>query len=656
MSILTAGPVVAGQDAAEHPARQVALSPAVEAIAALAVLWSLWRAITNTGGREGNGLIVGLAVTLAAFLAIRGWRFLGIRNLAAAALLTTGPLVVCLLSPMGAAGLRDAASYAYAAVTYVFVRAILRIRKREQFFALAVCLLTLDQFSKALLPWWGGGDPTHRMTGTFYWHNQFGAYMMALALFTASLAVFGKSLTRRFGLLVAPIAAASVFFSASRGSLLLLAVFWVFIGLLAAVQRTRAVRGIVTWLLIGIATGVLTTLLGSGLFFQTPSTAIGAVQARNAEQTAEGNLSFRMEHSRAAIAVFREHPVAGTGLGGYMSSASRHLPFGLRRSPWVHNGYLQALAEGGLLLMVPLVVLLGGGLVGVAALARRRFRTLAVSAPRAAAGIAAVALLAHSAVDIDWSYPVFGALAAAMLACALGPEKIRERLHADDRAVARFKAPAKILVIITLILALGASALGLQRWQHVTALLNAHGATDPAAWAQGLLRASRGLPDERLAVRLLAAAVPPDFDGTILLPAGAVAVAVADTRRVGAINGMVQMQRAQALVGLGRPAEGRAIAAGVIAREGVARPFLLGEYAEVLSAVGDNRSAQELLVVALRDPRPFALDAAQYKSLLDVLTRVSASTPVPVAMCTIARANEALPQFVHPPLIQLPGC
>jgi hypothetical protein len=89
-------------------------------------------------------------------------------------------------------------------------------------------------------------------------------------------------------------------------------------------------------------------------------------------------------------------------------------------SPLAHNGYLQALSDGGLLLGVPF-------LLGVAFLAwwvvsalvrsvrRRDFSTEAFVIP-----LCLGALLAHSAVDFDWTYAADFAVVAVLAGLVAG--------------------------------------------------------------------------------------------------------------------------------------------------------------------------------------------------------------------------------------------
>lgn len=98
---------------------------------------------------------------------------------------------------------------------------------------------------------------------------------------------------------------------------------------------------------------------------------------------------------------------------------------------FAHNGYLQALSDGGLLLGAPLCLALGWLVVVVV-------RALPAAARRAdllqLGGVAAlVVLLLHSGMDFDWAYPALLALLApvAVLALPLGASR---RPAARERA------------------------------------------------------------------------------------------------------------------------------------------------------------------------------------------------------------------------------
>jgi predicted Zn-dependent protease len=105
--------------------------------------------------------------------------------------------------------------------------------------------------------------------------------------------------------------------------------------------------------------------------------------------------------------------------------------------------------------------------------------------------------------------------------------------------------------------------------------------------------------DPRVYARVLAAAVPLEFAGTVTEPHAVVAESLIRTARLAVVDAALQMQRAQAYVALGRPEEGVRLAAELVAEQATNRPFLVSEYAEILAAVGRHRDAVDRLADAL---------------------------------------------------------
>jgi O-antigen ligase len=135
-------------------------------------------------------------------------------------------------------------------------------------------------------------------------------------------------------------------------------------------------------------------------------------------QSLAANGGHRLDDWRWAGRVFAHWPLSGTGFHGFASGSARlAAPHSGSLTPFAHNGFLQLLVDGGLLLTVP--VLLALSLLAVAVLRQlgtarrtRDWTTLGASA-------ALLVLATHSAVDFDWSYPALlsgfaltGALAA----------------------------------------------------------------------------------------------------------------------------------------------------------------------------------------------------------------------------------------------------
>jgi len=422
MALTSRSDVLHRASAGDHGASP-RLSAGVDvASAVVVVLVFAWRVVPASGGREGSALTVGLASTVAAFVLIRAWRFLTPVTLMVLAAVPACALLVAVLMPSGGAGVRAVQSYAYAAATFAFVVAFARTPARRIAVVLAVCGLGVQQFAMALGPWLGGADASRRIVGTFYWHNQFGAYMLAASSAAVVLGTFGTRAARSAALVVAPVCAAMVLLSASRGSLLLLAALWAAVGFLVAVQATGRFWGLVRWGAMTIAViGVVTALTSPVLFPGSgqSGTGVSAVRRREAEQDTGNNVGFRVAHNRAALAVFRAHPIAGVGFDGYRAAGPPFLARGIPGSPYVHNGFLQAAVDGGLLLAIPLLIALLAAMRGWLPFAMRRWRYLDRSPAEAAAIAASLVLLLHSAIDMDWIYPALVALLATTLAVAV---------------------------------------------------------------------------------------------------------------------------------------------------------------------------------------------------------------------------------------------
>jgi hypothetical protein len=441
--------------------------------------------------------------------------------------------------------------------------------------------------------------------------------------------------------MVAPLGAAAVGLSASRGCVLLLGAAWLAVGLLAAIQTTRRARTVVRWVLLAAAAAAVSAALTSSMFFPRSGSGAGlsGIERRNnSKQTAEQNLGFRVAHDKAAIAVFSEHPLTGVGFESYAAAASRHLPFGLTRSPFVHNGYLQAAVDGGLLLVLPLVLCLILGLSGVVRSFVSVARAQTTHAPELACTVAALALLAHSAIDVDWTYPALTALLAALFATALATP----RSAAPERGTSNWqrRVAAPLVPVVTAL-----AVAGLVRSDQVRALLRS-GETGRSADAetQLLLRSdARSIPDARLVLRALSLSVPQRFDGHIEVSRRSAEALLARSARLGGGSATVQMQRAQLLVGLGRADAGVAMAQQVVAHEADARPFLIGEYAESLAAVGRSDEAQAVLVTALRDPRLVHVSPAdQLVSLTETLGRLAGPAPRAAIACALWSARSGI--------------
>jgi hypothetical protein len=129
---------------------------------------------------------------------------------------------------------------------------------------------------------------------------------------------------------------------------------------------------------------------------------------------ATGN-NGRIDVWRVSLDVFREHPVHGSGAGTFELSWELRRPAGAEQRRDGHSLYLETLGELGVVGGALLLVFLGALVIGPT-------RNLGGVDRHAHAAVlaAALALLAHAAIDWDWEMPVLFAwlFAAGGLACA----------------------------------------------------------------------------------------------------------------------------------------------------------------------------------------------------------------------------------------------
>jgi hypothetical protein len=106
-------------------------------------------------------------------------------------------------------------------------------------------------------------------------------------------------------------------------------------------------------------------------------------------------LAERLGNWQVAAAQIADHPVAGVGWGAYGATYTRYQQPGMNQSLYVHNTFLQVVAEGGLL-TVPLLMVFAVWLV-------RRVRKLAPQ--DRLIGLAVLAVLLHNTMDFTLLLP-----------------------------------------------------------------------------------------------------------------------------------------------------------------------------------------------------------------------------------------------------------
>lgn len=383
--------------------------------------------------RHGAGLdgfwsvAPGLLTTVPLILVCRAWR-LPLSWLFVAASLPVSIVATATLAPGGWAGSERSAAYGYGALTFVAVTAFARTPVRRLGAGLALGLVILDQFAQSWLAWWGSQDPARMLAGSFNWHNQYGAYCGAgvVLLFAVAL-ITERGRLRGLSVILAAILMTGLLGSASRAVVGLAAGACV----AAMVVAARAVGPVLAaWraALIAATSLLIGVFLRSPLFFGDWSWPWAPLVGRTVESAGEasyqslsGNGAARLTFWQAGFDIAREHPLLGTGLSTFGDASRWFVPVGSGRSIDPHNELVRGAAEGGLVGLAPLlVVLLLAGVVAVRQLVRWWRRPASMTADSTAVGavFAAGVLLTHALVDFDWSYPSLTAAAGWSLALA----------------------------------------------------------------------------------------------------------------------------------------------------------------------------------------------------------------------------------------------
>ena len=126
-----------------------------------------------------------------------------------------------------------------------------------------------------------------------------------------------------------------------------------------------------------------------------------------------GPLMLRALNWKVALEIAATSPILGAGAGCYGIAFPALREWGMNESQFAHNSYLQILAEGGVLLAVPI-------LIGAVLLARRALRAAAAGGDEALVALGCLAFMAHNVVDFTLFLATTG-MAFACLAGLLAP-------------------------------------------------------------------------------------------------------------------------------------------------------------------------------------------------------------------------------------------
>lgn len=525
------------------------------------------------GAWDATVLPVAIAAALPGVLAVRPWQY--VPPVVSAVLLApaVAALAVAALSPYGDAGVVSLARWSYLGLLTLGATAFARTGVRQFALVAAVLALGIYEFAQAWLPWWGHEDTSHAMIGQFYSANPFGGAMLCGVLLAGGVALLGRRDVSRLGFIVAPFCACGVWFSGSRGAILLGAAGMLLLWALAA--RSSLGRAVTRLAILVVATGAMFALLTSPLFFpdgRGESSVAGKVAAG---QTVSSTSSIRVDYWRAAWSEFTAHPVVGGGSGSYFPYGRLHSPAGAERATLAHNEPLGALAEGGLLQGLPLLALY---LLAAGACLRVLRRGVSAgdrfASVRIAAAVAAGGVLAHSLLDIGLAFPaLLGTLALLMGVVLASPQP----------AAPTARRAATGWVVVLALLASTASYVAVSYAQV------RHGMRNIGVTQAGPLP---GIRDARAVVGRLHALALAD---TASVQESASREVLADTAEVAGFDGNIQADQIAVLMRLGEHAQARAAALGLAERSRRLAPQHVIPLAREIAATGHPSVAADLL-------------------------------------------------------------
>ena len=268
-----------------------------------------------------------------------------------------------------------------------------------------LCLIALFMF-------WGNSSPGMRWYSTFYWPNPFAAFLLLVVpveIIRCFHARSGREALAHGAISV--LLGTSLILTYSRGAwLALLAVAPVMVFLLRppswwiALRRWMVVAALVVMAVVVLTRGSAALTSGQGVLGRAASTA----------NVGDTSLQGRLHFWGAALAIFRDHPMLGTGAGTFGVVHAAYQQDVRFYASDAHNLYMQTLAETGFLGLAAFVLVLGL----IAAMAVRAVaHTRGTDEYPVVVGITIglLAFLLHSGLDMDWRFPANPALMFAMV-------------------------------------------------------------------------------------------------------------------------------------------------------------------------------------------------------------------------------------------------
>lgn len=386
----------------------------MESAAALLALLGFAYTVLHSGGRDRGATFVAVLLAAPCVLLSRPWSRVPVFEQVLCAAVAGAAVLVPFLTTLGVSEARDLDVYIYAPVLYLAMRGFATDTARRRLVVVALFAVGAFEASKVWPVWVGENDRSYRIVGTFYWHNQFGVFMAAIALLAIAHALRGAAPERYFAMALASVATALCVLSHSRGAEMALAAGMLV--LCAVMLRQRPLRCIV-----GIGAIAVGAVLVAGLMLADVAGHHGvAYTAPSLASTSLGSSSsYRAQFITSAAKVFVHDPLVSHGFGSFAHLSGQYLPSGAEETTWVHSAPFQALTDGGLVLGIPVIV----ATIALASrwlqLAARSFRLPdRAGAAEMAAAATGIALLIHACIDFDSQYPTLVAMIAVVGALA----------------------------------------------------------------------------------------------------------------------------------------------------------------------------------------------------------------------------------------------
>lgn len=268
-----------------------------------------------------------------------------------------------------------------------------------------------------LVPLEQGGN----IYGPYVNHNHYAGLMEMLTPFP--LAIAASRLTHRNRRLMAAgsaaLMAASIFLSGSRAGMIAFCVQVVVLGVLMKPHRQGWKQPVLMIGFIAVVIGFLVWVGGNDLTHR-----LASIQTETQEEIGGG---VRVTIDRDSLRMWREHPIAGWGLGAfpvvYPAYRSFYTRFFVNEA---HNDYLQMLVEMG-----TIGAILGAWLIWLTFRNARNKLDGWVESPNGTMTVAAVlgciGILLHSALDFNLQIPANAALFYVLCAIAASPPLIESK-------------------------------------------------------------------------------------------------------------------------------------------------------------------------------------------------------------------------------------